>query len=187
MVSCSSESGSTVPISASDAKHLSFTKKRGYVKSTKIYQNIDLLRQSNRNNTKIYVSMKNQRIQIFVDNMCAIDAPCTTGKTTRPTPRGAFRVREKIVNKRSTIYGAYYYKGQKVFAGDRRRYRGPRDRYVGAELPYWMRLTSDGIGLHASKGIERFPDSNGCIRLPHDIAFTIFNSMSMGTRVIIAD
>ena len=74
-----------------------------------------------------------------------------------------------------------------VYRGDRRKYRGPKATYKGASLKNWMRLTSSGIGFHASKYVKRNPGSNGCIRLPFKVAHTIFSKVSTGTKVSIVN
>ena len=53
-------------------------------------------------------------------------------------------------------------------------------------MPYWMRLTSYGIGMHA--GIIPKPGeaaSHGCIRLPKELAPVLFESVNVGTPVTI--
>ena len=46
-----------------------------------------------------------------------------------------------------------------------------------------MRLTSGGIGLHASKYVKRYPGTNGCIRLPYGVSKTMFKHICKGTPV----
>jgi lipoprotein-anchoring transpeptidase ErfK/SrfK len=62
----------------------------------------------------------------------------------------------------------------------------PGGRFVGAKMPYWMRITNYGVGMHAG-AIPRpgSPASHGCIRLPRDMAETIYQHASVGTRVTI--
>ena len=74
-----------------------------------------------------------------------------------------------------------------VYKGDRRKYRGAKAKYKGASLKNWMRLTSSGIGLHASNYVKRNPGTNGCIRLPHKVAHTIFRKVGKGTKVSIVN
>ena len=74
-----------------------------------------------------------------------------------------------------------------VYKGDRRKYKGKGAKYVGASLKNWMRLTSGGIGLHASKYVKRYPGSNGCIRLPYKVSKTIFKNVRKGTTVSIVN
>ncbi len=53
-------------------------------------------------------------------------------------------------------------------------------------MPYFMRLTSDGIGLHAGR-IPRpgSPASHGCIRMPNKVATLLFERVNLGTKVTI--
>jgi lipoprotein-anchoring transpeptidase ErfK/SrfK len=53
-------------------------------------------------------------------------------------------------------------------------------------MPFWMRLTSTGIGMHA--GVIPKPGeaaSHGCIRLPKELAPVLFNVVDVGTTVTI--
>jgi len=164
-----------------------FTKKKDYKKSYAVYKDEALYAKANRQNTSVHISLPNQRAQLLVNGAVAVDAPCTTGKTGKRTPRGTFRITEKIVTKRSTIFGSLYKNGKKVYGGDRRKYSGSYDKYVGSPLPYWMRLTGDGIGMHSSRGVKRYPASNGCIRLQKNIVQQVFSKTKVGTRVTIGD
>lgn len=178
------------------AKYTKFKKTTNLKKSFKIYKNSALLNKANGKNTLLKIDISEQRVRLYVDNTIALDSPCTTGakrkfepnsRTYRDkrTPKGTFKIMEKIVNKRSTIFGTYYKNGKKVFKGDRRKYRGSKKglKYKGASLRNWMRLTSGGIGLHSSKYVKRKPGSNGCIRLPDKVATTIFKRVKKGTVV----
>jgi len=135
-----------------------------------------------------------------VNDKVALDSPCTTGAKhkfepntkiyrDKHTPKGTFKITEKISDKRSTIFGKFYRNGKMVYKGDRRKYKGSRKGlvYKGASLKNWMRLTSSGIGLHASKYIKRYPGTNGCIRLPYKISKTIFKNVRRGTKVSIVN
>jgi len=165
-------------------------------KSFAVYKDPKLLRKAKRAKTHIKVDVSEQRIKLVVNGKVALDAPCTTGakrklepntRTIRDkhTPFGTFRVMEKIALKRSSIFGNIYRHGKLVYHGDRRKYRGSWKgaKFVGHPLRNWMRLTSSGIGLHASRYIKRYPASNGCIRLPQNVANTLFASIKKGTKV----
>lgn len=144
---------------------------------------------ANSSNTKVKVNLADQRAQLILregeKETVVLDTPCTTGKAGKRTPAGNFRITEKIVTKRSTIFGRLYKNGRQVYGGDRRKYPGSYDRYVGSPLPYWMRLTGDGIGMHFSKYVKRYPGSNGCIRMPKEPVQTIFKKTRKGTPVTI--
>jgi len=173
-----------------------FRKRVNLKKSYAVFENNKLLARAKRGSTYIKVDVSEQRLRFYVDGKVALDTPCTTGAKRKlepntkiyrdkRTPMGTFRIKEKIANKRSTIFGDIYVNGKKVYHGDRRKYRGSwkNAKFVGASLKHWMRLTSSGIGLHASKYVKRYPGTNGCIRLPYSVAHTLFAKVSKGTKV----
>jgi len=175
-----------------------FRKNTNLKKSFNVFKDKKLLTKANGKNTKLKVDISEQRVRLYVNNKVALDSPCTTGAkrklepNTRKirdkrTPKGTFKITEKISDKRSTIFGKYYRNGKIVYKGDRRKYRGPKAKYKGASLKNWMRLTSSGIGFHASKYVKRHPGSNGCIRLPFKVAHTIFSKVKTGTKVSIVN
>lgn len=169
--------------SLSEAKYKTFTKRPDYKKTHEVYRDEELITKANKSNTKVTINLTNQRAQLLVDDKVAMDLPCCTGKAGKRTPAGNFRIKRKLVAKRSNIFGTLYKNGRRVHGGDRRKYHGSYDRYVGAALPYWMRLTSDGIGMHYSKSVYRYPRSNGCIRMPKSAVKTIFAKTRVGTPV----
>ncbi len=167
-------------------------------KSYKVFKDRRLLSQANGRNTKLKVDISQQRINLYVNGKVALSSPCTTGAKRKlepntriirdqRTPKGTFKIKEKIADKRSSIFGKYYINGRMVYKGDRRKYRGPKAKYVGASLKHWMRLTNGGIGLHASKYVKRYPGTNGCIRLPHKVAKVLFSKVTTGTQVSIVN
>ena len=59
-------------------------------------------------------------------------------------------------------------------------------RFLGAPMPHWMRLTSYGVGMHAGPiPNPGSPASHGCIRLPPEMAETLFSVVEVGTPVTI--
>jgi len=183
-------------VSSSSYKH--FIRTVNLKKSFKVFQNKHLLSKANGRNTHLKVDVSDQRLILLVNGKVALSSPCTTGAKhkfepntkiyrDKHTPKGTFRIKEKISNKRSTIFGDMYRHGKRVYHGDRRKYKGPRAKYVGAALKNWMRLTSSGIGLHASKYVKRYPGTNGCIRLPFNVSSTVFKKVRRGTKVSIVN
>ncbi len=188
----------TLASSSSNSCYTDFRKNTNLKKSYKVFKDKSLLRKANGKNTKLKVDISEQRVRLYVDGKVALCSPCTTGakrklepntRTIRDkrTPKGTFKITEKISDKRSTIFGKYYRNGKMVYKGDRRKYRGPKAKYKGASLKNWMRLTSSGIGLHSSKYVKRHPGTNGCIRLPDNVAKTIFAKVNTGTKVSIVN
>lgn len=111
-----------------------------------------------------------------------------TGKEGHGTPSGTYSITEKIVDKHSNRYGWIEDEWGNVTNGDAKHTtRVPEgERYVPAPMPYWMRLTSYGIGMHA--GVIPKPGeaaSHGCIRLPKPLAPRLFEVVNVGTPVTI--
>jgi hypothetical protein len=111
-----------------------------------------------------------------------------TGRSGYSTPTGTFRILEKKVEKRSNRYGSIIGSNGAVLRSDAtagvHHVRG--GRFLGAKMPYWMRLTGYGIGMHAGPiPNPGSPASHGCIRLPYDMAQTIYQNAPVGTRVTI--
>jgi lipoprotein-anchoring transpeptidase ErfK/SrfK len=112
-----------------------------------------------------------------------------TGKEGHGTPSGSYRITEKIVDKYSGSYGWIEDEWGNVTNGDATpRTRVPEgERYVPAPMPFWMRITGYGIGMHA--GVIPKPGetaSHGCIRLPKDFAPVLYDSVRVGTPVTIS-
>ncbi|PHS32856.1 MAG: murein L,D-transpeptidase [Sulfurovum sp.] len=182
--------------SSTISSYAEFKRKTNLKKSFKVFKDKKLLSKANGKNTHIKVDISEQRLSLLVNGKVALSTPCTTGAKRKlepntriirdkRTPKGVFKITEKISDKRSTIFGKYYRNGKMVYKGDRRKYKGPKAKYVGASLKNWMRLTSSGIGLHASKYVKRNPGTNGCIRLPFKVAKTVFSKVKTGTKVSI--
>jgi len=109
-----------------------------------------------------------------------------TGREGYGTKPGNYRITEKIVDKYSNRYGWIEDEfGNVVQADARYNERVPEGMvYVPAPMPYWMRLTSYGIGMHGGLIPEPGkPASHGCIRLPKDFVPVLFDSVAVGTPV----
>jgi len=122
-------------------------------KSYAVYTDKRLLAKAKKASKKLIVDISDQRVRLYVNGKVAIDAPCTTGARhkfepntkiyrDKHTPFGTYRIKEKIANKYSTIFGDIYKNGKRIYHGDRRKYRGSWKgvKFVGAPLKHWMRL-----------------------------------------------
>lgn len=113
-----------------------------------------------------------------------------TGKEGHMTKPGSYRITEKIVDKYSNRYGWIEDEFGNVVKGDAKVTSpvGAGETYVPAPMPFWMRLTNYGIGMHA--GVIPRPGetaSHGCIRLPKEFAPILFDSIQVGTPVSISN
>lgn len=112
-----------------------------------------------------------------------------TGREGYGTKPGYYRITEKIVDKYSNRYGWIEDEFGNVVEPDARYTdRVPEGMvYVPAPMPYWMRLTSYGIGMHGGLIPEPGkPASHGCIRLPKQFVPVLYDSVEVGTPVTIS-
>jgi hypothetical protein len=169
------------------AEHAVFRSAAGWKKRT--YRNKELLTQANSENVSMEISLGEQRGLLLVRTAIAMDFPVATGKKSHPTPAGEFTIRAKEKNYSSNLYGKIYDALNVVVVSDAdaRTDAVPEGgRFEGATMPYWMRLTDTGVGLHVGYVPGR-PASHGCIRLKRDSATEIFALVKVGTPVVIGE
>jgi len=115
---------------------------------------------------RIEVDLKNQRLTYFVNNIKWREFKVSTGKKSMPTPKGTFKIKNKIVKAWSKEYKLW--------------------------MPYWMGVVG-GVGIHElpiwpngyREGENHLgtPVSHGCIRLGIGAAPYIFDRVAVGTEV----
>ncbi|MGJ8644988.1 MAG: L,D-transpeptidase family protein [Luteolibacter sp.] len=109
-----------------------------------------------------------------------------TGVEGRGTPAGNYSITEKIVDKYSNRYGWIENEFGEVIDNDASPgdYVPPGAVYNPAPMPYWMRLTDYGIGMHVGKIPQPGePASHGCIRMPEKFVPSLYDRVEIGTRV----
>lgn len=154
-----------------------------------IYVNQRLLDSLNSSNSKIEIDISEQRARVFktgaAGSQLVIETSVSTGKPGHSTSPGSFRIKEKMVAKRSTLYGRWVNSSGSTVqsSGDSRRRPSGGSRFIGAEMPYWMRING-GIGMHIGY-VPNYPASHGCIRVPPVIQPLIFSKVGVGTSVTI--
>lgn len=137
----------------------------------------------------IRINLDEQKARIYRGGQEAGWTVLASGTPSHPTPSGTFYVMEKIPDKVSNTYGVIMNSNGEVVNWDAKAGVTPVPagcRFVGAPMPYWMRITSWGVGMHAGDIPEPgLPASHGCIRLPRDFAGTLYGVVEVGTRVTI--
>ncbi len=164
-----------------------FQASSNYPKTYNVFKNSSLLAKTNSSNSKIIIDLSLQRAFLMNGDQVAMDYPVSTGNSRHPTPAGNFSILEKIVDKRSNLYGKILdIEGAVVKTGaDSRDDVVPEGgKFLGASMRHWMRLTGDGIGMHRGR-VPRYPASHGCIRTPGSVVPTVFDKVRMGTSVTI--
>ena len=169
------------------AEHEVFRSAGGWKKRT--YRNDALLSQATSDNVSLEISLSEQRGILLVRTAIAMDFPVATGRKSHPTPAGDFAIRAKEKNYASNLYGKIYDDLNVIVVPDadvRTDVVPEGGRFEGATMPYWMRLTDSGVGMHVGYVPGR-PASHGCIRLKRDAAAQIFGLVKVGTPVVIAE
>ena len=158
-----------------------------YPKTHGVWKNTDLLAKTNASNSSIRINLGTQRGFLVNGTEIAMDYPICSGIKSRPTPTGTFYIMEKIVDKRSNLYGKILDSGGDVVNSDAdaRQDTIPKGgKFVGASMRYWMRLTNDGVGHHIGP-VRRYPASHSCVRGPSATIPMVYSKVKVGTRVVI--
>lgn len=120
--------------------------------------------------TYIDVNIELQTVTYFKDGVAVFSSPCVSGLANgkRNTPKGEFKILTKTPGK---------------------RLKGPTwDCWVNR----WMRFTSDSCGFHDASWRSEFGGeiyktngSHGCVNLPKDKAYELYDLISVGTTVVV--
>jgi len=117
------------------------------------------------------ISLASHTAQLLDENSCVlVEMDVSPGLPGHETPAGDFVVKEKLPLKRSDLYGQYVrHDTGEVVVARTWEHSGPKPagtKYLGIAMPFWLRLTDDGVGVHVG-GFERGRcTSHGCVRCP---------------------
>jgi lipoprotein-anchoring transpeptidase ErfK/SrfK len=137
------------------------------------------------------INLATQMAEIYRGGKLAGWTTVATGTSDYPTRPGRYRILSKQAKRSSYTYGMIVDADGDVIDRDARSGREPippGGRFIGSPMPYWMQITSYGVGMHAGV-IPRpgRPASHGCIRLPREMAERLFEIAPIGTPVTIVD
>jgi len=166
--------------------HATWRAKPGW--KSKTYRDEEIISRATKDNISVEISLSEQRGLLLVDTLVAMDFPVATGKSSHPTPPGKFRILSKQKDYSSNLYGKIVDAAGTVLVSnaDARTDVPPEGAtFSGAKMPYWMRLTDTGVGMHIGYVPGR-PASHGCIRLQRGVAQQLFELAKIGTPVEVA-
>lgn len=106
----------------------------------------------------ITVDLEAETMSVFRDGYEIGATAILYGADEKPTPLGVYPITQKKKHHVSNLYGA--------------------------PMPYMMRLTDDGVAIHASQ-VEMGAATHGCIGVPLPFAKLLFAQAKLGDRVII--
>jgi len=133
----------------------------------------------------IVIDLKEQTASFFMAGKLVGVSAISSGREGYETPSGKYRILEKKADHRSNLYGDYVDDAGNVVVsnvGVKKDPKPPGTHFLGAPMPYWMRLTHSGVGMHQGF-LPGVPDSHGCIRLPEHMAKEFFAHVRKGTPV----
>ncbi len=105
------------------------------------------------------VALREQRISVYDASGKLMELPVSSGQTGLETPSGIFSVVQKDEDHHSSLFD-------------------------DASMPFMERITWTGISLHAGV-LPGYAASHGCVRMPEDFAFQLFQISNLGLRVIL--
>jgi lipoprotein-anchoring transpeptidase ErfK/SrfK len=134
--------------------------------------------------TRIEVRIGEQKVYVYQGDDVAGESPITTGKPGHDTPPGHYTILVKDIDHKSNLYGVFLDANGYVIDGNAEVGEKPPAGavYDSADMPYYLRIREDGVGLHAGY-LPGYPASHGCIRMPHAFAELLFSNVSLGTPV----
>lgn len=108
--------------------------------------------------TWVRIDLSHQTLSVFRAGHEIGAAVILFGENAKPTPVGIFPVLQKKVEHRSSLYDA--------------------------EMPYMLRLTGDGVAVHASD-VREGVATHGCIGVPIAFARLLYGQIKIGDEVAI--
>lgn len=139
------------------------------------------LRPNNIDAVRVKVSLSGQAVYVMEGNQMLMAAATCIGVPEKPTPKGRFRIGNKIAEKRSNSYG-FFVSDRGIEPGEAAHPKG--GRFVGYPMPYWCEFLP-GYGFHAGY-VHPVPRTHGCLRLHQTVAPQFFALVKEGTPVDIA-
>lgn len=109
---------------------------------------------------RVRVDLRRQLISVFRGGQEIGTAVVLYGSSEKGTPRGQFHILAKLKNHRSSAYDA--------------------------PMPYTLRLTNDGVAIHASD-VRWGYATHGCIGVPTGFARRLFDQAKLGDLVDVVE
>ncbi len=137
-----------------------------------------------RGKPSVVVSLGEQMVYLYKGGQLAGGSPISSGAEGYDTRPGRYRITEKDIDHKSSIYGDYEDAYGNVILtniDNRKDRRPPGTRFEGAKMYYFMRIYG-GVGMHQGY-LPGYPASHGCIRLPGHMAEKFFREVRVGTPV----
>ena len=137
----------------------------------------------------IVINLAKQTASFYKGDKLVGVSAISSGREGFDTPAGSYKILQKNINHRSNLYGDYVDAGGAVVAKDidiKKDLCPPGAHFLGAPMPFFMRLTNSGVGMHQGF-LPGVPDSHGCIRMPEAMARVFWDNAPLGTPVAVVN
>ena len=174
-------------LSTNEGRHAAFRETKAW--KHKIFKDEKVIALAKPENIRVQIVLEEQRGYFFVNDLIGYDFPVSTGRKSRPTPTGEYKILVKELKHRSNLYGKIVdAEGNVTNANADITKHVPEEgsTFAGAPMPYFMRLTNDGVGMHIGS-LPGYAASHGCIRLPSLVAPKIYEIAPVGTPVSVTE
>ena len=135
----------------------------------------------------IRINISDQKAYFYKGNQIVGQTYISTGTEGRVTPKGRYKVTQKSIDHKSSLYGVIKDDASgDVVNDDAKTGRDiPKagQTFVRAPMPNFLRFNG-AIGMHTGH-LPGYAASHGCVRLPDNMAQHFFQSASLGTPVIV--
>ncbi len=121
------------------------------------------------------------------DKLVGVSA-ISSGREGFDTPTGSYKIIGKKIDHASNLYGDFVDAAGNVVVKNvaSKDPAPPGAKFRGAPMPYFMRLTNTGVGMHQGF-LPGVPDSHGCIRMPEKMVKIYWDNTPIGTPVSVVN
>lgn len=135
----------------------------------------------------IVINLNKQTASFYKDDKLVGVSAISSGREGYDTPPGNYKILQRDLNHASNLYGDYVDAAGNVLVKNVDAKKDPCPpglRFRGAPMPYFMRITPSGVGMHQGF-LPGVPDSHGCIRMPEKMAKLYWDNAPLGTPVTV--
>lgn len=131
------------------------------------------------------INLSKQNISFFKGDKLVGVSAISSGREGFDTPSGSYTIIQRDRHHASNLYGDYVDAAGNVVQANvdvKKDPKPPGTTFAGSPMPYFMRLTNSGIGMHQGF-LPGVADSHGCIRMPEKMVRIFWENTPMGTPV----
>lgn len=133
----------------------------------------------------ILIDLSDQTASFYKGSKLVGVSAISSGREGFGTPVGNYKILEKDPKHVSSQFGDYVDAAGVVLVRNvdvTKDPKPPGGKFAGAPMPFFMRLTRGGVGMHQGF-LPGVPDSHGCIRMPEKMVKIFYDTVKVGTPV----